>query len=601
MRLEAFAARGHSRNVGESVADVFLSYAREDEATAKKLAECISRSGYDVWWDRHIQGGSRFSTEIDRALKSAHAVVVIWSPASVESAWVQDEAAEGRDSGRLVPVSLVGTRPPLGFRQFHTVELATLNGAEGELDDLLEAISTTVGNKASENAATQAAEQLAFRGASVCVLPFVNMSGDPEQEYFSDGITEDIITDLSKVSALLVIARNTAFNFKGKEIDVKDVARTLNVTHVLEGSVRKAGARVRITAQLIDSTTGGHIWADRYDRDLTDIFAIQDEISKAIVAALRVKLLPEEKRAIETRGTTSVDAYNLYLMARQHWISGSFGDIRRDETIVRICKQAIVFDPNYAEAWALMALAQSQLRLWHARDEDALPAAERALEINPNLAEARCVKAHLLEEEGRHDEATKEIEIALRLDPDSWEVNREAARLIFRQGRIKDAAPFFEKAASLMDTDWHNAMMLVTCFHGTGDSVQLRRAAQTTLERTEKAIARDPTSAPALAAGAGALAVLGEDQRAKDWIERALLLDPDNILMRYNLACALAQEINDTDRALEVIEPYFGKTVSATQIRHADADPDLDSLRNDPRFKQMVSDAKQRLGVAGSE
>ncbi len=131
--------------------------------------------------------------------------------------------------------------------------------------------------------------------------------------------------------------------------------------------MRKAGDRVRITAQLIDAKTGGHVWADRYDRDLTDIFAIQDEISKAIVAALRVKLLPEEKKAIETRGTASVEAYNLYLMARQHWISGSFGDIRRDETIVRICKQAVSIDPNYAEAWALMALAQSQLRLWHAR------------------------------------------------------------------------------------------------------------------------------------------------------------------------------------------------------------------------------------------
>ena len=580
------------------MADVFLSYAREDEAAAKQLAEGISRAGYEVWWDRHIQGGSRFSTEIDRALKGAKVVVVLWSEASVDSAWVQDEAAEGRDSGRLVPVSLAGTRPPLGFRQFHTVELGKLNDNAGEFDDLLAAISRTMGNKAAESASPAAADQKAARAISICVLPFVNMSGDPEQEYFSDGITEDIITDLSKVSALLVIARNTAFTFKGRVMDVKEVAHALEVTHVLEGSVRKAGARVRITAQLIDSSTGGHLWADRYDRDLTDIFAIQDEISKAIVGALRVKLLPAEKKAIEQRGTSSVEAYNLYLMARQNWITGSFGDIRRDETIVRICRQAVSFDPNYAEAWALMALAQSQLRLWHARDEDALTAAERALAIDPNLAEARCVKAHLLEEDGRLDEARKEIEIALRLDPDSWEVNREAARLIFREGRIEDAIPFFEKAASLMDADWHNPSMLVCCFHGTGDEDQLRRAAQMTLERTEKAIAKDPASAPALAAGANALAALGEDQRAKDWIDRALLLDPDNILMRYNLACCLAQELKDNDRAILVIEPYFGRTVSATQIRHADSDPDLDGLREDPRFKKMVRAAKERLGLA---
>ena len=178
------------------------------------------------------------------------------------------------------------------------------------------------------------------------MLPFINMSGDPEQEYFSDGITEDIITDLSKVSALSVVARNTAFTFKGQTLDVAQLAKQLNVTHVLEGSVRKAGDRVRINAQLIDGEAGDHVWADRYDRDLTDIFAIQDEISKAIVSALQLKLLPKEKKAIESRGTSNAEAYNLYLLARQHWISGNDGDIRRDEVVVRICRQATEIDPR---------------------------------------------------------------------------------------------------------------------------------------------------------------------------------------------------------------------------------------------------------------
>ena len=151
------------------------------------------------------------------------------------------------------------------------------------------------------------------RKNSICVLPFVNMSGDAEQEYFSDGISEDIITDLSKVSALFVIARNTAFTFKAKSVDVPQVARQLNVSHVLEGSVRKAGGRVRITAQLIDGATGGHVWAERYDRDLTDIFALQDEIAEAIVSALKLKLLPQEKQQIERRGTSNLEAYDLYL------------------------------------------------------------------------------------------------------------------------------------------------------------------------------------------------------------------------------------------------------------------------------------------------
>ena len=581
------------------MAKIFLSYAREDVDAAKQLAGCIASAGHEVWWDRHIQGGSRFTNEIDRALKNAEAVVVLWSDTSVESAWVQDEAAEGRDTGRLVPVTLGGCRPPLGFRQFHSIDLGKWDG-RGDPEPLGEVIAAIGKTAAASPTAPEATPKAKARDhkASVCVLPFVNMSGDPEQEYFSDGITEDIITDLSKVSALLVIARNTAFTFKGRVMDVKDIARALDVSHVLEGSVRKAGDRVRITGQLIDAATGGHVWADRFDRELTDIFAIQDEISKAIVAALQLKLLPEEKKAIETRGTASVEAYNLYLMARQQWTDGSLGDVRRQETIVRICNQALTFDANYAQAWALMALAQSQLRFWHGMDNDPQPAAERALAINPNLAEAHCVKAHLLEEQGHQDQATAEIETAVRLDPESWEVNREAARLNFRQGRIREAIPFFEKAAALMESDWHNASMLVTCYRGTGESEQVRRVAQMAIERAEKAIAKDPSNTGVLSSGAGALAAVGEDQRAKEWIDRALLLDPDNIIMRYNLGCALATDLKDADRAIEVLEPYFDKTVSATHIRHADVDPDLDPVRDHPRFKEMLSAAKQRLGIA---
>src|SRR5213076_583169 len=190
---------------------------------------------------------------------------------------------------------------------------------------------------------------------SICVLPFANMSGDREQEYFSDGITEDIITDLSKVSALGIISRNTAFTFKNKPVDVRQVAAQLRVSHVLEGSVRKAAGRVRITAQLIDGSNDSHVWAERYDRDLNDIFALQDEISHAIVDALKIKLLPEEKRAIEKHGTKNVDAYNVYLMARQARATGFEGDNRRNEVIVRLCRRATEIDPNYADAWALMA------------------------------------------------------------------------------------------------------------------------------------------------------------------------------------------------------------------------------------------------------
>jgi adenylate cyclase len=582
------------------MARVFLSYARDDAGLAKQLASLIDEAGHQVWWDREIHGGSHFSNEIDKALQDAEAVLVLWTEVSIKSAWVQDEAAEGRDSGRLVPAVLNGVRPPLGFRQYQSIELGawTGDGRPQEFDVLLKAIDKAGDRKVEPTKPAEApAEKLTY---SICVLPFANMSGEPEQEYFSDGITEDTITDLSNVSALSVVARNTAFMFKGQSLDVKEVAQKLGVTHVLEGSVRKAGNRVRITAQLIDGAKGDHVWAARYDRDLDDIFAIQDEISKAIVDALKVKLLPGEKKAIEARGTSNVDAYNLYLMARQQWISGTFGDPRREEAIVKLCRQATLLDPNYAQAWALMALAQLELRFVHGRDENALPAAERALELNPDLPEANCIKARYLEEEGRADEAELQLRTALKFDPNSWEVNREVARMLFRHNRIPDAIPFFEKAASLMDSDWSNPMMLITCYDAIGDKGQMRAAARTAVDRAERALAKDPTNGTAMAVAAYSHAMFGEPERAREWIRRALLLDPDNLQMRYNLACTILRQLGDLDEALNTLAPFFEIVSSTTIMRHLEVDPDLDPLRDHPRFNEMLAAAKKRLGIESS-
>ena len=576
---------------------IFLSYARDDIEVARQLADGIAQAGHDVWWDNRLSGGSKFAKEIDRALKNAEAVIVLWSETSVESTWVQDEAAEGRDSDRLVPVSIGSAKPPLGFRQFHAIDLGTWNGKgrSKALDEVLSAIGRICVSEEKEEPPAAVAPQKTQSKTSICVLPFQNMSGDPEQEYFSDGISEDITTDLSKISALEVVARNTAFAFKDQRLDVKDVAKQLAVSHVLEGSVRKAGNRLRINAQLIDGPTGKHLWADRFDRDLTDVFEIQDQISKAIVDALQVRLLPQEKQAIEERGTANVDAYSLYLMARQQWVSGGFSDPARHRLIVRLCREATTLDPNYAQAWALMALAQALLRFWHGTEEDALPAAERALALNPKLPEAHCVKARYLEDEGRPDEAERHIWMALELAPESWEANREMAAFLYRHGRISEAAAFFEKAASTMESDTSSAAMLTSCYQAVGDKEKLRDAAQLCVTRAEQAIAHDPSHATELAWGTGALAILGERDRARDWGRRALVMDPDNQSMRYNLACAFIVSLEDHEAALAILGPYFERADSRMQLRHLEADPDFDLIRDDPRFKKMLASAKDRL------
>jgi adenylate cyclase len=432
---------------------------------------------------------------------------------------------------------------------------------------------------------------------SICVLPFANMSDDQQQEYFSDGISEDIITDLSKVSALGIIARNTAFQFKGKSVDIPQIAKQLKVSHILEGSVRKAGNRLRITAQLIDGATGEHAWAERYDRNLDDIFALQDEISEAIVKALKLRLLPEEKKAIERRGTNNAEAYNLYLMARQNYVIGNEGYSNRAEAIVRLCKRATEIDPNYAQAWALKALGQMILYFTHGvKTDNGLQAADHALALDPDLAEAHAIKARVLSDLGRTEEASAEIAIALRLDTESYEVNKSAARLSFRQRHLEDAARYFEKAASLMETDFNSAGMMITCYNATGDKDALMRAARLALARAEKTLLLDQNNGAAMAAGTNALAVMGEGERAREWVSRALLIDPDNMNMRYNFACAFITQLKDFDSALDMLGPVFAAWNSGF-IKHAKADPDLDAIRDDPRFKTMLAAAEARLAA----
>ncbi|HZZ35165.1 MAG TPA: TIR domain-containing protein, partial [Caulobacteraceae bacterium] len=432
--------------------DVFISYARSTAAEADRMAEALRASGYAIWRDDQLPAHRPYADVIEERLRTAKAVLVIWSAEAVKSQWVRAEADFARKAGSLVQLSLDGATPPLPFDQIQCVDMSAWRG-----DPAAQAWRTVVGSIAelcqSQPAAVPRRPEPAPAAPakpSIAVLPFDNMSGDPEQGYFSDGITEDIITDLGKVSALRVTARNTVFTFKGQAVDVATVARQLSVSHVLEGSVRKAGGRVRITAQLIDGTSGDHVWAERYDRDLTDIFELQDEISKAIVAALRLKLLPEEKRAIEQRGTTNLEAFNLYLMARQHYITGNMTDRAKSETVIRLCRRAIELDPDYARAWAQLAVGQ-RMALYGGREGDnGLAAAERALALDDSLADAHAARAAVLLGAGAHDEARREVETAFRLDLDCYEANHTAGKLCFAQGRHREAIDFWEKASKVM-------------------------------------------------------------------------------------------------------------------------------------------------------
>jgi adenylate cyclase len=589
------------------MADVFISYARADKARVAPLVAAIEAKGWTVWWDPEITPGQEFDDQIEAEIDAAKAVLVVWTPVSVASRWVRGEAREAAERGILVPVRFEQARLPMDVRAIHTTDLDDWreDPSHSSAQDCLHALGVMIARSQSAQAAKPAGAPAASSDKklspryTICVLPFANMSGDPDQEYFSDGITEDIITDLSKVSSLRIISRNSAFQYKGEKLDVPQLVREMKVTHVLEGSVRKAGGRVRISAQLVDCEDSGHVWAERYDRDTSDIFALQDEISRAIVKALRLRLLPEEKKAIERRGTDSAEAYDLYLMARQMYVSGQENDEHAAQAIIRMCTGAADIDPNYAQAWALMAIGYRSLRALGVGSDSGMAAAERALAIDPGLAEAHAVKAYILLQNGDTDAAESEAAVALKLDPESYEANRTAARVNYQLHHFEEAIRFYEKAAGLMETDINSAATLMSCYTAVEDAAAARHAAEVTLKRAEAILARDQNNPGVLAYSAYALMALGEADRARARMNRTLMIDPNNFNMRYNFACSLCVYLKDKDAALEMLEPLFS-TITDAFLPYVKADPDLALLHDGPRWQSMVDAAEARLAASKS-
>jgi adenylate cyclase len=434
--------------------------------------------------------------------------------------------------------------------------------------------------------ATPAREEQLER-PSIAVLPFNNMSGDPEQEYFSDGITEDIITDLSKVSGLFVVARNTAFTYKGKPVKVQQVGQELGVAFILEGSVRKAGSRVRVTGQLISSKDGGHVWADRYDRDLTDIFAIQDDITHAIVEQLKVKLLPQEKKSIGQTPTDNVEAYTYYLRGRQFMQRHSKSNYQLAR---RMFAKAVELDPLYARAYAGIADCDSFLFLHYHLDvgiDSILATSAKALALESGLAEAHASRGLALSLGQRYEEAMAEFEKAIALDPNSFEGHYFYARACFGQGKLERAAALFERAAENKPDDYQSLILSIQIYQSLGRDRDKESAARRGVERAERELILHPENPRPAYLGAAALATLGETDRAREWVSRALAIDPDDLLTQYNSACVYSV-LGDMERAFDLLErllPHAGHELRRGWIKH---DSSLDPLRSHPRYQKVL-------------
>ena len=425
---------------------------------------------------------------------------------------------------------------------------------------------------------------------SIAVLPFVDLSPQKDQEYFCDGMAEALLNALTSIKDLHVAARTSAFSFKGKELDIREIGKKLNVKTVLEGSVRKADERLRIAVQLINVTDGFQLWSKRYDRKVDDVFAIQDEIAQNIVQALKVELSEEEKHILEKSATIDVQAYDFYIRGRKYF---NHAHRRSMKYAIDMFSQAIKKDPGYALAYAGLADSYAQLFMYYDRDKEnldqALAASLKALELDPELAEAHVSRGHAISQNMEYEEAEKEFETAIRLNPKLFDAYYLYGRTLRVQGKHKQAARLFEQASLVRPEDYQAPIFLVSAYEDLDLEKKAEEANIGAVEVFKKHLELNPDDTRALNLGALVLLRAEDKEMAVEWMERAVSLDPEETSVLYNAACFYSR-MGKVEKALD----YFERTIESGYASREwiDTDSDLDPIRNHPRFQAIMKKLK---------
>lgn len=495
-------------------------------------------------------------------------------------AWVIVEIASVMFPGLLLPewsVRLVIGLAILGFPIAMVLAWAIELTPDGVKKD-----SGTASEPQQLPAQTEVEEKPRTGFDSVAVLPFLNLSNDAENEYFSDGMSEELLNMLCKLPQLTVASRTSSFSFKGKDVDMATVAKQLGVDVILEGSVRRSGSRVRITAQLIDGQSDRHLWSESYDRELKDVFALQEEIAGNIVKALELSLTPAQQRSIQKQPTTrDMEAYDYYLRGRYFY---ERGDVQHGLSMFEI---AIELDKDYALAWAGAADCHSWNCLWVQKTPEGLLAAEqnsrKALQLAPTLAEAHTSRMLALTVGGQYDEAEAEFRLAVKLDPQLFEAYYYLGRVYFAQGKFDQAVDAFKQACAIRPDDVSATTLLTTTLKSAGRKDEAMESTRHSVKVAERYLSLNPDDALALSRGANDLIYMGDHTKAVKWAERAYAINPK--VCRYNVACAFVLTGN-IERALDLLEEH-----AHAGALHADwvvQDSDWDTARDHPRFKAII-------------
>jgi len=422
---------------------------------------------------------------------------------------------------------------------------------------------------------------------SIAVLAFSDLSPEKDQEYFCDGIAEEIINDLAHIKGLRVAARTSSFSFKGRSEDVRTIGRKLGVDCVLEGCVRKAGSKLRISAQLLKVEDGYHLWSERYDRELKDVFAIQDEISRSIVATLRVTLSAGESDAIAKIPTTDLQAYDYYLRGRQFFYRYT---IKGVEFALRMFTQAIELDPAYARAQAGIADCCSFLFMYagshDVHREQADCASLKAIDLNPESAEAHASRGVALSLKQKFEEAEKHFETAILLNSRLFEAYYFYARTAFAQGRAEKAVELYEKSNEMSPHDYQAPLLVAQIYADLGRDAEAEASRRRGIRLAEARLRLQPDDARALYMGANGLVALGEIERGLEWVEQALAIDSVDPMVLYNVACvqSLAGRVEESIRTLETAVAN-----GLTQRSWLEHDSNLDPLRQHPRYPALLA------------
>jgi TolB-like protein/Tfp pilus assembly protein PilF len=424
------------------------------------------------------------------------------------------------------------------------------------------------------------------------------MSPAKDQEYFCDGIAEEIINDLAQVGGLRVSARTSSFAYKGKREDIRNIGRKLGVRSVLEGSVRKTDSRLRITTQLINVADGHHLWTEQYDRELKDVFAIQEEIAQNIARALKIKLSKREKNAIEEPPTRSIKAYNFYLRGRQFFYRHKRKYMQH---AIDMFSRAIEQDSSYARAYAGRADCHSFLYWYFGGSAADLKQAEKdsetALRLNSKLSEAHAARGLALSLSSKFEEAEREFETAIELNPELFETYYFYARACFVQGKYEQAKNLYIEASRVNPSDFQSPALLAFLYKTMGQEEKMEPILLEALNKVEQHLALNPDDSRAIYLGADVLIRLGQKQKAMEWVKRLAATERDEPHFLYGIAC-LYSLIGKAEEALF----YLAKSVECgfAHRQYLEKDSDFEPIREHPSYKALIKDLEAREKESGS-